>query len=79
MKFYGEIKGKINSAALWAIIGKDRISVTDMGEKTLIYGEESPYALGWVRDRCSLFGEVCVVIPSVKLPTWTPSSDDKGA
>ena len=75
MRFYGEIKGKINSAALWSIIGENRINLTDMGEKSFIYGEESPYALGWVLDRCSLFGEVCVVIPAQKLPTYTGESN----
>lgn len=79
MKFYGEIKGCVNSAALWAMIGPNRVSITDLGEKAFISGDESPYALGWVLDRCSMFGEVCVVVPSAKLPTWTPPSNDEGA
>lgn len=72
MTFYAEIKGeKIDDKALWAIIGQQGICVTNTGNRVFVYGEISPYALGWVLDRCSWFGEVGVAVPAQKLPVYT--------
>lgn len=78
MFFYAIIKGKISSAALWNVISRDDLNLNESEDSTVVYGDISPYALGWVLDRCSWFGEVTTNIPANKLEPYDPSSD-KGA
>lgn len=75
MFFYAIIKGKISSAALWNIIGRDDLSLNESDDSTVVYGDISPYALGWVLDRCSWFGEVITNIPASKLGPCDSSSE----
>ena len=78
MFFYAEIKGKVSSPSLWSIIGRDDLGLNETEDSTIVYGDVSPYALGWILDRCSWFGEVTTNIPANKLAPYDPSSD-KGA
>lgn len=71
MKFYAEFKEHFQTtAALWFVVKQDKLNLTDTGEKVFLYGDVSPYALGWILDRCSWFGELNVSIPHNKIPPY---------
>ena len=71
MKFYAEFKEYFRTTtALWFIIKQDGLNLIDTGEKVFLHGDVSPYALGWILDRCSWFGELSVSIPENKLPSY---------
>ena len=53
-----EIKGRINSRALWSLISKYNVSCTDLGEMTLVYGEVPFDDAVDVVAFCSMFGDI---------------------
>ena len=58
MKLWLEIKGKIDSDELWARIESYDVNLTDMGNKSLVYGDVSAWAIGQVVALCSLYGDL---------------------
>ena len=71
MRFYAEFEEYFTTAsALWFIIKDTGANLTDTGEKVLVYGEVSEYALGWILSKCSMFGNLKVSIPHNKIPCW---------
>ena len=71
MKFYAEFTEHFETtAALWFIIQRQGLNLTDTGEKVFLYGDVSCYELGWILDQCAKFGEVKVSIPRNQLPCY---------
>lgn len=53
-----EIKGPINSRALWSLISRYNVSCTDLGAVTYVYGDVTFDEAVDVVCFCSMFGEI---------------------
>lgn len=53
-----EIKGPINSRALWSLISRYNVSCTDLGKMTYVYGDVTFDEAVDVVSFCSMFGEL---------------------
>lgn len=62
VELWVEIKGKIDSKALYDIIGHQGMNVTELDDKTLVYGECYILTASQVIYHCSLFGETVSTI-----------------
>lgn len=57
-----QIIGRINSRELWEIIEPFGVNLTDMGDKTLVYGECYLETASRIVFHCSLFGNTMTEI-----------------
>lgn len=62
VELYIEIKGNIDSKALFEIICHQGMNVTDCIDKTLVYGECYLVTASQVIYHCSLFGDTVSTI-----------------
>lgn len=62
LHFFIEIKSKIDSRKLYALIGRDGINVTDLGDIVLVYGEANIEHLTSVLYYCASFGDIKATI-----------------
>ena len=53
-----EIQGKIDSMALWEQIKRYGVNVTDLCQKTLVYGEVDFITAGTIISICSMHGDI---------------------
>lgn len=58
ISLFVEIKGKIDSTALWQLIEEYKLNLTDVGSKTWVYGKTDCITAGTVISICALFGEL---------------------
>ena len=57
-----EVKGKIDSRKLYALIEQDGINLTDLGDVVLVYGDCYAMQASQIVYNCALFGEVKATI-----------------
>lgn len=53
-----EIQGKIDSKALWKQLERYGVNVTDLCQKTLVYGEVDIVTAGTIVTICSMHGNI---------------------
>lgn len=53
-----EIQGKIDSEALWHQLERYGVNVTDLCQKTLVYGEVDILTAGTIVTICSMHGNI---------------------
>ena len=58
IKLFVEIKGNIDSLMLWELIKDYKMNLTDVGDKTWVYGDVSYLVAGKVISKCALFGDI---------------------
>lgn len=60
MKFNIEIRGDLDSVALWGLIEKYHVNLTQVGDYTWVYGETSLTNVAKIVSHCALFGDITV-------------------
>ncbi len=59
---YITIKGSVDSLMLWKLIEHYKVNLTADDNQTWVYGDVSYTTLGELVAKCSLFGDVDVVV-----------------
>lgn len=58
MTFWVEIKGEIDSRSLWEQIKGYGANLTDLIDRSLVYGEASVSRVGEIISVCALYGDI---------------------
>lgn len=58
MTFFITIEGEIQSRKLWELIECYHVNLTDLGDRTLVYGETNHSDFGEIISKCSCFGRI---------------------
>lgn len=58
MMFWIEIKGEIDSRSLWEQIRSYNVNLTEVIEKTWVYGEAPVSSVGEIISICAQFGDL---------------------
>lgn len=66
MQLFIEIRGDINSLELWTLIEPYKVNLTDLIDKSLVYGDVSMYAALEVISRCALYGRLQITLTPPK-------------
>lgn len=58
MHLFIEINGNIDSRSLWQLIERYKVNLTDLEDKSLVYGDVSSYDALEIIACCSLYGKL---------------------
>ena len=58
IKLFVEIKGNIDSLILWELIKDYKMNLTDVVDKSWVYGDADPLVAAKVVSICALFGDI---------------------
>lgn len=64
-RIFIEIQGEIDGLSLWKLISKYKVNLTEVIDKSWVYGDVELHNIGDIIERCALYGPLKVEIGGV--------------
>ncbi len=64
-RIFIEIQGEIDGLSLWKLISQYKVNLTEVIDKSWVYGDVELHNIGDIIERCALYGPLKVEIGGV--------------